>query len=78
MQILEYPVTDNSPTKNSLLDQLLDIERSIGFASNATLREKLQNAQHTLLQIQKETAENYRKEAIHRGSESNVSEFTPR
>jgi hypothetical protein len=47
---------------NSLLDQLLDIERSIGVDTNVVLRKKVQDAEDCLLRMQKETAEKLRKE----------------
>jgi hypothetical protein len=42
---------------NLLLDQLLEIERSIGVASNAALRKKVQDAEDSVLQMRKQNAE---------------------
>jgi len=54
---------------NFLLDQLLEIERAIGVASNAALRKKVQDAEDSVLQMQKEIAED-----LHRHS----NEMEPR
>jgi hypothetical protein len=48
---------------NVLLNQLLDIERSIGVETNAALRKKVQDAEDSLLRMQKEMAENLLKES---------------
>ena len=47
----------------TLLKKLLVIERSIGTADHATLREMVYDAQDCLLQIQKARAESYLAEA---------------
>jgi hypothetical protein len=46
-----------------LLEQLLDIERSIGIETNDALRRKVQDAEDCLVQLQKEIAENLHKES---------------
>lgn len=52
---------------NMLLDQLLEIERSIGVETNAALRQKVQEAEDSLLRMQKEMAENLLKESRRSG-----------
>jgi hypothetical protein len=59
---------------NLLLEQLLDIERSIGTETNAIVRRKVQDAEDSLLLLQKETVEYLRKES--RASESRHLELT--
>jgi hypothetical protein len=46
-----------------LLEQLFDIERSIGIATNDALRLKVQEAEDSLIHMQKEIAENLHKES---------------
>ncbi|MGB8028831.1 MAG: hypothetical protein WCF30_04120 [Terracidiphilus sp.] len=50
-------------TATVLLQKLLTIERAIGTADNATLRELVNEAEECLLQMQKERAESLMKDA---------------
>ena len=50
-----------------LLRKLIEIERSIGTASNAAMRGMVQDAEDCLLQMQKETAERFFSEAWREG-----------
>jgi hypothetical protein len=59
---------------NLILEQLLDIERSIGVETNAIVRKKVQDAEDSLLLLQKETVDNLRKEF--RGNESRSIHIT--
>jgi hypothetical protein len=47
----------------SLLQQLFDIERSIGVETSDALRIRVQNVENSVIQMQKELAENLRKES---------------
>jgi hypothetical protein len=53
-----------APKMNStvLLQKLLAIERSVGVASNSALRNRLQEAQDYVLQMQRERVEGFWKE----------------
>jgi hypothetical protein len=48
---------------NLILEQLLDIELSIGVEPNAIVRKKVQDAEDSLLLLQKETVDNLRSES---------------
>jgi hypothetical protein len=58
---------------SALLDKLTDIELSIGRETNATIRNKVLAAQDCALELQKELADNLRKES--RYQSPRMSEF---
>jgi hypothetical protein len=48
---------------NLLLEKLIQLERSIGVETETTLRRQVIDAQDCVLAMQKEIAENFRKES---------------
>jgi len=52
-----------------LLQKLIEIERSIGVETNATIRNQVLDLQDYVLEMQKQTLENLRKQPRHFGLE---------